>query len=218
MDRAGLVGEDGQTHMGLYDIAYMLAVPGMTVTAPKDGDELIGLLRTALAHNGGPFCTRYPRDKAPAEPSARGRVPRGTLRELAAAPRGRCRGRHPGRGHDGRPRGRGGGAARGRWSGVRGGELPIPEAARHRDARIAGPAAPHPGHGRGGHHRERLRRLPGRDAADHAPRGARRPLGVPDRLVEQAPRADQLELFGLTAAGIARRIAALQHEESFEAR
>ena len=48
MDRAGLVGEDGQTHMGLYDIAYMLAVPGMTVTAPKDGDELIGLLRTAL--------------------------------------------------------------------------------------------------------------------------------------------------------------------------
>ena len=36
MDRAGLVGEDGQTHMGLYDIAYMLAVPGMTVAAPKD--------------------------------------------------------------------------------------------------------------------------------------------------------------------------------------
>lgn len=46
MDRAGLVGEDGQTHMGLYDIAYMLAVPGMTVTAPKDADELIGLLRS----------------------------------------------------------------------------------------------------------------------------------------------------------------------------
>ena len=64
MDRAGLVGEDGQTHMGLYDIAYMLAVPGMTVTAPKDGAELLGLLRTALAHDG-PFCTRYPRDKAP---------------------------------------------------------------------------------------------------------------------------------------------------------
>ncbi len=69
MDRAGLVGEDGQTHMGLYDIAYMLAVPGMTVTAPKDGDELIGLLKTALVHEGGPFCTRYPRDKVPAEPS-----------------------------------------------------------------------------------------------------------------------------------------------------
>ncbi|HWA16864.1 MAG TPA: 1-deoxy-D-xylulose-5-phosphate synthase, partial [Gemmatimonadales bacterium] len=68
MDRAGLVGEDGQTHMGLYDIAYMLAVPGMTVTAPRDGDELIGLLKTAMKHEGGPFCTRYPRDKTPTEP------------------------------------------------------------------------------------------------------------------------------------------------------
>ncbi len=74
MDRAGLVGEDGQTHMGLYDIAYMLAVPGMTVTAPKDGDELVGLLRTALDHDG-PFCTRYPRDKAPADPNPVGSVP-----------------------------------------------------------------------------------------------------------------------------------------------
>jgi 1-deoxy-D-xylulose-5-phosphate synthase len=74
MDRAGLVGEDGQTHMGLYDIAYMLAVPGMTVTAPKDGDELTGLLRTALAHDG-PFCTRYPRDKAPVEPRPVAEVP-----------------------------------------------------------------------------------------------------------------------------------------------
>ncbi len=43
-------------------------------------------------------------------------------------------------------------------------------------------------------------------------------LGVPDRLIEQAPRVDQLEPFGLTAAGIARRIAALQREESLEAR
>ncbi|HEX6668624.1 MAG TPA: 1-deoxy-D-xylulose-5-phosphate synthase, partial [Gemmatimonadales bacterium] len=85
MDRAGLVGEDGQTHMGLYDIAYMLAVPGMTVTAPKDGDELVGLLRTAMTHTGGPFCTRYPRDKAPAEPgdpSAVPAVPYGSWEQL----------------------------------------------------------------------------------------------------------------------------------------
>ncbi|MFI5214376.1 MAG: 1-deoxy-D-xylulose-5-phosphate synthase, partial [Gemmatimonadales bacterium] len=68
MDRAGMVGDDGQTHMGLYDIAYMLAVPNMTVTAPRDGAELIGLLRCALAHTDGPFSLRYPRDKAPAEP------------------------------------------------------------------------------------------------------------------------------------------------------
>jgi 1-deoxy-D-xylulose-5-phosphate synthase len=65
MDRAGLVGEDGPTHMGLYDIAYMLAVPGMVVTAPKDGREMVSLLRAGLEHSGGPFCLRYPRDAAP---------------------------------------------------------------------------------------------------------------------------------------------------------
>ena len=67
LDRAGMVGEDGQTHMGLYDIPYMLAVPHMTVTAPRDGAELIGLLRCAMAHVAGPFSLRYPRDKAPGE-------------------------------------------------------------------------------------------------------------------------------------------------------
>ncbi|HVF38660.1 MAG TPA: transketolase C-terminal domain-containing protein, partial [Gemmatimonadaceae bacterium] len=65
MDRAGLVGEDGPTHMGLYDIAYMLAVPGMTVTAPKNGAEMMGLMRAALQHEGGPTCIRYPRDASP---------------------------------------------------------------------------------------------------------------------------------------------------------
>ncbi len=65
MDRAGLVGEDGETHAGLYDIAYMLAVPNMTVTAPKDGTELVALMRTAVEHQAGPFAIRYPRDVAP---------------------------------------------------------------------------------------------------------------------------------------------------------
>jgi 1-deoxy-D-xylulose-5-phosphate synthase len=65
MDRAGLVGEDGPTHMGLYDIAYMLAVPGMTVTAPRNGTEMLALLRTSMAHADGPFSLRYPRDAAP---------------------------------------------------------------------------------------------------------------------------------------------------------
>ena len=66
MDRAGLVGEDGETHMGLYDIAYMLAVPNMTVTAPRDGREMLALLRAGVEHEGGPFCLRYPRDTVPA--------------------------------------------------------------------------------------------------------------------------------------------------------
>jgi 1-deoxy-D-xylulose-5-phosphate synthase len=66
MDRAGLVGEDGETHMGLYDIAYMLAVPNVTVTAPKDGREMLALLRAGVEHDGGPFSLRYPRDVVPA--------------------------------------------------------------------------------------------------------------------------------------------------------
>ena len=65
MDRAGLVGEDGETHMGLYDIAYMLAVPNTTVTAPRDGREMLGLLRAGVAHEDGPFTLRYPRDVVP---------------------------------------------------------------------------------------------------------------------------------------------------------
>jgi 1-deoxy-D-xylulose-5-phosphate synthase len=51
--------------MGLYDIAYMLAVPGMTVTAPKNAAEMLGLLRSAVLHTDGPFSIRYPRDAAP---------------------------------------------------------------------------------------------------------------------------------------------------------
>jgi 1-deoxy-D-xylulose-5-phosphate synthase len=70
MDRAGLVGEDGETHMGLYDIAYMLAVPQMTVTAPKNGTEMVGLMRAAAAHLIGPFSIRYPRDASPDKPAA----------------------------------------------------------------------------------------------------------------------------------------------------
>ncbi|HWH52159.1 MAG TPA: 1-deoxy-D-xylulose-5-phosphate synthase [Gemmatimonadaceae bacterium] len=85
MDRAGLVGEDGETHMGLYDIAYMLAVPGMTVAAPKDATELLGLVRTAIAHRSGPFSIRYPRDSAPDAPPPVGQiepVPYGTWEVL----------------------------------------------------------------------------------------------------------------------------------------
>ena len=74
MDRAGLVGEDGPTHMGLYDIAYLLAVPGMTVTAPKDATEMLSLLRAGVEHEGGPFSLRYPRDAAPDVPAPIGDI------------------------------------------------------------------------------------------------------------------------------------------------
>ena len=67
LDRAGIAGEDGPTHHGTLDIAYMLPVPGMTVTAPKDGAEMLALLRAAIDHEGGPWSIRWPRDSVPAE-------------------------------------------------------------------------------------------------------------------------------------------------------
>jgi 1-deoxy-D-xylulose-5-phosphate synthase len=85
MDRAGFVGEDGETHMGLYDIAYMLTVPHMTVTAPKDSTEMLALLRTGVEQNDGPFSLRYPRDASPdtAPPMAEiAPIPHGTWEVL----------------------------------------------------------------------------------------------------------------------------------------
>lgn len=65
MDRAGVAGADGPTHHGTFDINYMLAVPGMTVTAPKDGAEMLALLRLGVDQNRGPFSLRWPRDSVP---------------------------------------------------------------------------------------------------------------------------------------------------------
>jgi len=216
LDRAGLVGEDGQTHMGLYDIAYMLAVPGMTVTAPKDGDELIGLLRTLLAHNG-PSCTRYPRDKAPAAPRAASEIP--------AVPYGTWERLRSGRD----------------VAVLAAGTMVLPAvqaaellAADGIDCSVVNCRFLKPldlamlesvvqahrvivtveegtiVNGFGAYLTETLQ-------TTH-PEVRVVSLGVPDRLMEQAPRAEQLEAHGLTAAGIAQRIAALQHEESLEAR
>jgi 1-deoxy-D-xylulose-5-phosphate synthase len=66
MDRAGIAGEDGPTHHGALDIPYMLAVPGMTVTAPKDGAEMLALLRLATERSDGPWSVRWPRAVVPA--------------------------------------------------------------------------------------------------------------------------------------------------------
>jgi 1-deoxy-D-xylulose-5-phosphate synthase len=61
MDRAGLVGADGPTHHGNFDISYLLCVPNMVVSVPKDGDELRDLLYTAVQQVDHPFSIRYPR-------------------------------------------------------------------------------------------------------------------------------------------------------------
>ena len=60
MDRAGLVGEDGPTHHGVFDIAYLRHLPNMVIMAPKDENELQHMLKTAVDHQG-PTAVRYPR-------------------------------------------------------------------------------------------------------------------------------------------------------------
>ena len=60
MDRAGVVGEDGPTHHGLFDIAFLRTLPNIIITAPKDGNELHRLLLTGI-HSKAPFSIRYPK-------------------------------------------------------------------------------------------------------------------------------------------------------------
>jgi 1-deoxy-D-xylulose-5-phosphate synthase len=61
MDRAGLVGDDGPTHHGAFDIAYLRPLPNITLMAPRDEAMLVHMLRTALAWDHGPVGLRYPR-------------------------------------------------------------------------------------------------------------------------------------------------------------
>ncbi len=217
MDRAGMVGEDGQTHMGLYDIPYLLALPHMTVTAPKDGAELIGLLRCALTHEAGPFSLRYPRDKAPGEAPPAAEVAPVSYGTWEILRRGRecallavgvmCR---PAR------------------------EAAELLAADGFDVTVVNCRFLKP------MDRAMLEVL----ARDHkllvtvedgsvvngfgatlagimqttAPDVRVVPLGVPDRTYEHAPRAKQLEEVGLTGAGLAARIRVLAAEESLAPR
>src|SRR6202048_3192662 len=96
MDRAGLVGDDGPTHHGAFDIAYLRCLPNIVLMAPRDEAMLVHMLHTALRHDDGPVALRYPRGAAvgvelPVKPEA---IPIGTgeiLREggASAEPGGR---------------------------------------------------------------------------------------------------------------------------------
>ena len=75
MDRAGLVGDDGPTHHGAFDIAYLRCLPNIVLMAPRDEAMLVHMLRTALTYDDGPIALRYPRGEAvgvelPAQPRA----------------------------------------------------------------------------------------------------------------------------------------------------
>jgi 1-deoxy-D-xylulose-5-phosphate synthase len=88
MDRAGLVGDDGPTHHGAFDISYLRPLPNIVVMAPRDEAMLVHMLRTAIAHDG-PAALRYPRGAAegvelPADPIE---IPIGTGELLASGDR-----------------------------------------------------------------------------------------------------------------------------------
>ncbi|WP_392396631.1 MULTISPECIES: 1-deoxy-D-xylulose-5-phosphate synthase [Paenibacillus] len=65
IDRAGFVGADGETHQGVYDIAFMRHIPNIVLMMPKDENELRHMMKTALEYNEGPIAYRYPRINVP---------------------------------------------------------------------------------------------------------------------------------------------------------
>jgi len=85
MDRAGLVGADGATHAGSFDLAYLCCLPNFVVMAPSDEAELVHMVATAAAHDEGPIALRYPRgegtgvalpERATVLPIGKGRIVR----------------------------------------------------------------------------------------------------------------------------------------------
>jgi 1-deoxy-D-xylulose-5-phosphate synthase len=88
MDRAGLVGDDGPTHHGAFDVSYFRPLPGVVVMAPRDEAMLVHMLRTAIAHDG-PVALRYPRGAAEGVelPSAPEAIPIGSGELLAGGER-----------------------------------------------------------------------------------------------------------------------------------
>ncbi len=91
MDRAGLVGDDGPTHHGAFDIAYLRCLPNIVLMAPRDEATLVHMLHTALTYDDGPIALRYPRGEGigvplPAEPLSLEIGTGEILREASAGP------------------------------------------------------------------------------------------------------------------------------------
>ncbi|MCI0512095.1 1-deoxy-D-xylulose-5-phosphate synthase [candidate division KSB1 bacterium] len=64
LDRAGIVGDDGPTHHGVFDLSYLRFIPNLVLMAPKDGQEFRNMIYTSLAYSAGPVVIRYPRGQA----------------------------------------------------------------------------------------------------------------------------------------------------------
>ena len=82
LDRAGLTGEDGWTHHGVFDVAYLRCVPGMLLMAPRDADELVRMFQLALDQSTTPVAIRYPKASVPELPESRDPVLRPGKAEL----------------------------------------------------------------------------------------------------------------------------------------
>ena len=112
LDRAGIVGEDGPTHQGAFDLAYLRCIPNLVVMAPSDEEELRRMLRTAVDHPG-PTALRFPRASAEGVPTSKDiqtlPIGKGIIRQNGL---GRGSGGHR---LDGLPGSRRGGASCGRW-------------------------------------------------------------------------------------------------------
>ena len=109
MDRAGLVGDDGPTHHGAFDIAYLRCLPNIVLMAPRDEAMLVHMLHTALRYDDGPVALRYPRGNGVgvALPRRPEELEIGTgeiLREAGAGRAGAGQGRAAGLRHRRRPR------------------------------------------------------------------------------------------------------------------
>ena len=95
MDRAGLVGDDGPTHHGAFDIAYLRCLPNIVLMSPRDEAMLVHMLRTALSYDDGPIALRYPRGAGTGArlPSEARAIPIGTGEILREGPVGAAVGR-----------------------------------------------------------------------------------------------------------------------------
>jgi len=78
LDRAGLVGQDGPTHNGVFDLAYLRTLPNFVLCAPRDASDFARMLEFALKHDAGPVALRYPRDECPRDET----IPAAERREL----------------------------------------------------------------------------------------------------------------------------------------
>ena len=212
MDRAGLVGDDGPTHHGAFDISYFRPIPNVVLMAPRDEAMLVHMLHTALAHPG-PAALRYPRGAAEGVKIRRSRRDpdrkRGAAGERGAggAARLRLRGRRCARG--------GGDPRRARPAADRR-RRPLREAARRRAGGAAGARTRLGGDDRGERAAWGFRlggpRAPG-GRLRRPPRERARVLrvGLPDRYVTHGKPSLLRAEAGLTGESVAERVLAALH-------